>query len=103
MPPYSAAGAAATRQAAVPMASPAEQAYNSLCYDFPVSGLQTYAVLVSDMIFLGLNTPHNAASFLFSLLLFCYLTHSKLTPLEFGRLLHFYWILSKCRILFLFF
>ena len=37
MPPFSAAGAAATSQAAVPMVSPAEQAYNSLCYDFPVS------------------------------------------------------------------
>jgi len=38
MPPYNAAGAAATNQAdAAPVVSPAEQAYNSLCYDFPVS------------------------------------------------------------------
>ncbi|KAG0609799.1 hypothetical protein M758_7G014800 [Ceratodon purpureus] len=48
MPPYSAAGAAATRQAAVPMASPAEQAYNSLCYDFPVVDTPGLAALATS-------------------------------------------------------
>jgi hypothetical protein len=47
MPPYSAAGTAATMQAAVPMASPAEQAYNSLCYDFPVSAAHISVLFMS--------------------------------------------------------
>lgn len=47
MPPYSAAGTAATMQAAVPMSSPAEQAYNSLCYDFPVVDTAALAALAT--------------------------------------------------------
>ena len=49
MPPYSAAGAAPAGRPAVPMTSPAQQAYDSLCYDFPVSIVGTYLSLMLSL------------------------------------------------------
>ena len=42
MPPYSVAEVAPVGRPAVPMTSPSQQAYDSLCYDFPVSIVGTY-------------------------------------------------------------
>lgn len=49
MPPYSAAGAAPAGRPAVPMTSLSQQAYVSLCYDFPVSMDGTYLSLMLSL------------------------------------------------------
>jgi hypothetical protein len=49
MPPYSAAGAAPAGRPAVPMTSLSQQAYVSLCYDFPVSTVGTYLSLMVSL------------------------------------------------------
>lgn len=48
MPPYNAAGTAASRQPAVSMVSLAQQAYESLCFDFPVVETPVLAALASS-------------------------------------------------------